>query len=1060
MAGIDLLAVSGLAFDTNNAVFDTDGAGANPTGGTINLGPNSLTEILPDYASTDTAVGLSLALPSQIYVAASAFHMQGNSTGGAQLIAPNATVTMSLGILNTPITATAGVAANTGPLPENTGVASSSPVPPIQPVFLATPGSVVLDPNTNLDVSGSNVQASVTENIVQVDLTQAVLENSPLQVNGPLRGQTITVDISQTGTNADGSTWFGSPIGDLSGYANLVEHTVGELTIAGGSVAIKTNGSVVASASSAVNVSGGSIAYQGANVQTTVVVTSDGQRISIAKATPNLSYVGIDSGSTVSSTKWGFTQTFSDPFRSGALNDAGYVAGGSGGSLSISTQSASLNGSLYGNTTSGVRQQSAPPASSSFDLTFLSIIGGQNANPVNVVIQPTTDLQADPNAAYLSPDLFGVDGFSTAAITSIGVTTGQVTEASSSTITVSSDAMLSTLAGGSLIFKAENIHINGQVDVPSGTINFSALATDPLDQTQGITTDYNSAIGNISVASGATIAATGLAFDESSGVISPLPISLNGGGITLSGAVVSLAAGSTVDSSAGAVRNPAGKIQTGKAGSIKLSGDYLAVDGQLILDGTLSAYGVGTGGSLALTTSGVQVGGDPTQPFANTLTPLELSPNFFSQGGFSNFTVTGATGVQILSSISPILTEEIVASGQQFGLGLVSASQLPQYPAAPVNLNFTVPGSGTGTLILGSGATITTGATGAVNLSGALVDILGSITAPGGTITVTGDNTTQLGGDQPGETVPPDISVYLGSGATLSVTGETITSPAPSAYQIFQTGQVLNGGTITIVGNIVGDANASLLANGAVGALDVPLANAGINGTAIGSQVATNPYVHETIGSNGGSITLQGLEELDYMGRVSARSGNAAAIGGTLTVESGLATSVSAPPNAGYPELFITPNTIISGQTVILGQPLAESIESQLGTSLPGAPQTGTGGGLFSVEQFDAGGFGSLILDGNVEFVHGTSASPIVITASQKVEIIPDSQNGTIFADGSNEAIDITAPIIAIGATSLSFDGGNSVVQSNAPPLRGHLDDGDDHDAQYLHRHLYHVQHG
>ncbi len=94
-------------------------------------------------------------------------------------------------------------------------------------------------------------------------------------------GATVQVDISQSGTNPDGSTWYGSPIGDLSGYRNLIARNVGELTIAGGTVAINTSGAVNVQQGSTVNVSGGSINYQGATVQTTKVVTPPPVRSSI-----------------------------------------------------------------------------------------------------------------------------------------------------------------------------------------------------------------------------------------------------------------------------------------------------------------------------------------------------------------------------------------------------------------------------------------------------------------------------------------------------------------------------------------------------------------------------------------------------------------------------------------------------------------------------------------------------------------------------------------------------------------------------------------------------------
>jgi filamentous hemagglutinin len=1026
---IDLLAVSGLTPDPGNSyLFDSIEDGTS-TGGTVNLGPNSLTEILPDYASTETQAGTSLALPSQVYVAGGAFHM-GSS---AQLIAPSATATLSVGILNTPIAAAAGE--TTIPLPENTGASTLEGQPNTVPLFLSTPGQVTLDASANLDVSGSSgVQASVTENIVSAELTEAVLENSSLQEGGPLRGQTITVDVSQTGTNADGSIWYGSPIGDLSGYANLVEHTVGELTIAGGSVAIDTNGSVVTNQTSTINVSGGSIDYQGATVQTTTVVAADGQILNIAQANPNQVYLGINGDFTVTSPKWGTTQSYSNALQSGSYYDAGYVQGGSGGSFTISTQAATLGGALYGNTITGARQQLTPPALSTFGLS-ISNDPGVNPPTVNVVIQPSADPQSsDPGTIYLSSDLFGVDGFGKATI---NTGSGAVDPASTalqqgSMIDVTSDTSISMAAGGTLSLTSANIDIEGQIDVPSGTITVTALAKDTLDTQQSNATAYLPSIGNLEIGSTAVIATTGLTFDQTSATApTTLPDSVNGGAITLAGAVTTLAAGSSIDASGGAIRTAAAKILSGKGGTLNLTGLYNGADGDadgaLVLDGSLSAYGIGQGGTLNLKAPAVVVGSGSVPAFLSTQTPLILPENFFSQGGFANFTVTGSGGLQILTgtTIAPVPIEEIVdGNGERFGIDLISSAQLPPYPATPVSLTFSAPGGGgdaIATLTLNAGASITTGPAGTVTLTGQLVDILGHVTAPGGAITVTGDSTAGLGGDIPGAFASPDVSVYLGSEAVLSVNGQEITTPTPLGGEIYQTGEILNGGTIKITGNIVGDTNASLQADGAVGALDVPIDDTGINLQSYAFQRSLNPYLHETLASNGGSIFLNGLEELYYNGSVSAKPGNASAIGGVLTVGSGVAATYTQPPDAGYPELFISPDTTFTPTTVTLGQPL-----------LGGATN---GGGYFAIKQFNDGSFGSLILNGNVEFENGTNAQPISITASQEVEIVPDSLNGTVFADGSNETISITAPYIAIGATSLNFNGVS--VSSNAPSYTG-----------------------
>ena len=999
---IDLLAMNNaaLTFNPNQNSYTFSGG----TGGTVTLGPNSVTDILPEYASTDTAVGTSLALPSIIYVEGENFNME----SGAQMIAPNATVTFSLGIINTPIAQTSGELAN-GTEPEAENFSGNI-------AYLANPGQFTLDSSADIDVSGSsNVQASVTENIVQAQLTAAILENSPLQQSGPLHGATVSVDVSQTGTNADGSTWYGSPIGDLSGYANLVERTVGELTVAGGSVAINTNGSVNLNPTSMVNVSGGSIDYAGATVATTKLIASNGTIIDISQASPNQSYLGVYTGDNVSSPKWGVSQNYSNSLDASTYYDAGYISGGNAGTLSISASSASFGGSLLGNTTIGSRQQSAPPTAGTFDFTLQSSVAGLNPPATDIIIQPGSDAQNAANTIYFSSDLFGADGFGNATLAT-----------PSGTLTVSSDAVISVVAGGSISLTGANVAIDGQIYAPSGSVSVTALPQDYIDLKNGNPTPYDSTIGNVEVASGAVIDTSGLTFDETSNIApGSLPFSVNGGNVSISGAVTKLDAGSVVAASGGAARNVGKKVYDGKGGTITLKGSYNGseghADGQLVLAGNLSAYGIGEGGSLSLTAPAVQIGGAP-QSFPTGAQEIFLTPGFFNEGGFSSFSMNGSAGVQILSSISPILTEEIVSStGTSFGTELISSALLPQYPAAPVNLSFTAPGSSPqfflADLVLGSGADITAAPTSSISFNGQLIDILGDMTAPGGKITISGASTKGLGG-QAGNFSPPDVSVYLGPQAMLSTAGEEITTPTLLGPQTYETGEVLNGGTITITGNIVGAAGSSLNADGTAGTLDVPITSTQLS---VPSTLASRtPYVPEVVASNGGSISLNGIEELYFDGTVSAKAGNQTALGGTLTVGSGLAATYSAPPNAGYSELFITQNGTFTTGTVTLGHPLT------------GVSQTG--GGYFTVNQFTTGGFGSLILDGNVEF-EGNSA--INITASQEVEIVPDSQNGTIFADPTTAPdISITAPYIAIGATTLNLQNASNqtVSVSNDAP--------------------------
>ncbi|MEJ1972709.1 MAG: hypothetical protein WDM96_09695 [Lacunisphaera sp.] len=84
---------------------------------------------------------------------------------------------------------------------------------------------------------------SVADNVISVELRGSELADSPLQRDGPLRGQTVTVDLRRHGpwdptlnNGQGGYTWVGTPLGDTSGWVGLTTHTVAQLSIDGGSV--------------------------------------------------------------------------------------------------------------------------------------------------------------------------------------------------------------------------------------------------------------------------------------------------------------------------------------------------------------------------------------------------------------------------------------------------------------------------------------------------------------------------------------------------------------------------------------------------------------------------------------------------------------------------------------------------------------------------------------------------------------------------------------------------------------------------------------------------------
>ena len=224
-----------------------------------------MTQVVPEYDSTQRVVGTQLALPSQVNIQGLTIHEGEN----ALLFAPSANVNL---------------AAGTWVFFEPDGTSLSQ-----QSQFVSSAGQVYLDANAVIDVSGSkNISAPVSENVVAAQLLGPELANSPLQRNGPLRGKTVYVDITQTGTY-NGQPYVGTPLADVSGYVNLVQRTVGELTTVGGTVSLSAGNSVVLQKGSLVDVSGGWINFTGGMVRTTQV-TSGGNIFDISQATPDRVY--------------------------------------------------------------------------------------------------------------------------------------------------------------------------------------------------------------------------------------------------------------------------------------------------------------------------------------------------------------------------------------------------------------------------------------------------------------------------------------------------------------------------------------------------------------------------------------------------------------------------------------------------------------------------------------------------------------------------------------------------------------------------------------------------
>ena len=990
--------------------------------GSLRLGQGSITTILPEVGSQEKTIGTSLPLRSQVNFQGLTIYLE----PGATVLAPNAQASLQAG---------------------GWGYVAS----PISPTstFLNSVGQVYLDSGSLLDVSGTTgSSAPMSQNLLTIQLRGAELSNSPEQRKGAVRGLSLTVDLRQTGTYG-GTNWIGTPLGDVSGYAGLIERTVGQLSAAGGTVDISAGGSVVVQRDSIIDVSGGWVRFESGTVQTSRLLEK-GRLVDIANATPDRVYAGIYQGiSTISHSKWGVSSMFNTPLAPlGSYNQKGYIQGAAAGSLSITSPTMALDGQMQGTTVVGPRQlrdsgtSSALPGLSTLSLSFH---GQQNTAPQFLTTYPfppdivfatvapasrapafqldgagnPTDLPLNrKETVNLSPDLLSEKGFGSLIINN-----------EDGSVSVPSGTKLAALPGGSLSITAGNIRIGGDVSAPGGSLAFKALNISPyavslIAATPTPTTPPpNPGRGIFSLEGGALLSTAGTVTDDrpTSMSANAAPISTNGGSISVSAYSVDLGNGGIVDVSGGVALSASGKIMYGNGGSIAIrSGQDPdttgVVGGSLVLGANLRGFSTLRGGNLSVQAEVVQIGGGPGG--GNT---LALQSDFFQSGGFSNYVISGLGRATGTGDFIPGLTvepgtvlEPLTVSwrmnpftGSNRGIAWApvvkpSGVRTPasvSLVAAGVKDTFTGGMTVRGDLVLGDGAVIRTDPGASVSLKGNTVAVLGSIYAPSGSISIAGgsDSASLFGNDTEALT-----TVYVGLHSMISAAGAVVHTPDPYGRKI---GTVLPGGSISITGNIFAEQGAVLDVSGAVGILDVDPAALNVNFTTQAtarSGVTTQPRKLQTVASridsNAGSISLQGSQMLYSEATLLGRAGGPTSLGGTLEISSGRYYPTGTTGTPLDSNLVVTQNTLpaiapLPATAGAIGQPLHTTA---------GGPVIGRG--YFKVSAFEGGAFDTLALKGVVEF-----SGVIDLTARNSLRV---ADGGVIYADSE---VRLTAPYVALG---------------------------------------------
>ena len=846
-------------------------------GGTVTLEPGSVTQVLPDPTDTGTVSQQNLAssfLPSQVGVVGQTVTMAGNAT----IHAPSGNVALS---------AAKNPAAQAAD--QLTGNAD------------ADGGRIYLDSSSTIDVSGLlNVPVSVTQNILNVTLEGNDLADDPQLRSGFLHGQHVVVNASQ------GSTLF-----DVTPYKGNIALGLEQIMTAGGSIALHTDGDLIARAGSTLNVSGGSVAFQGGYADsTTKLISGTGKVYDIGSAPTNLQYTGLANSYSYVDPTWG-TQTN----LTSKTYYPGYIQGANAGSVQVWGPQVYLGGSLQASTIAGPYQRqtsSLNPGASSVPFGGLLTVGcncpnggtGKVYDGAPSVVFMDDGLQTIPeNFNYLDPNsslppvLQDVIELSPAALSNEGFNRLSVFSGGAVTLTKGTDISLAPGGAAFSVTANQLIDIAGDIRAPGGSVS--------LTTTSG--PGAASPSHDITVEPDAVVDTSGLWVNDSPLVTTALgtaPIVNTGGSITVAAAGnVNIGDSARLDVSGGGWVGSNNVITKGSAGSISLSATYQAgsdptvpFTGQVKLGTDVALVGnslaAAGGGQLAISSGSMTIGWQPLGSPGELL----LAPTFFNNSGFQTYILTGENALSVggtAAGLPSVLVNPIVESlaftGNPLlartGTAIASFTQLASLPAtqrsaAKITLattsssvTGTVNAPNSGNLFVADNASIVTDAGGAVTLktnsNTGSITVLGNITAPAGSITL------QIGNFAPngpsGAGYVPSQQILLGPSASLD---------APAVAQVdtlntlgYRQGSVLSGGTVTLAayrGYVVTDPGSTIDVSGAATTIDIVDSN--------GVKTAT------TVTGNAGTVAIDAREGLLLQG---AMLGNPAQANGTTIAGAG-----------------------------------------------------------------------------------------------------------------------------------------------------------------------------
>mgnify|MGYP001222934180 CR=1 FL=1 len=789
---------------------------------------------------------------------------------------------------------------------------------------------IFIGTGSRIDASGVVAQKSVADLFIKVELRGDEFAGNPVQRNGTLRGKTAWVDIRDD-----------VKIADLSGWFARVGQSLEEKATSGGSISLRSAGSVIVKPDAELDVSGGGIAYAGGRVTESRVLSVGGKAFRLNDAPTSAKYYGMRE-------------------RNRTLAD--YYEGRSAGTLELIAHSLAVDGKLFANTTRGPRQRNV---GGSANIHYAVPLGGKliirDAGQHFPVADRYAADEEEKMREYTEAQIAFVKGAANASAgLQVGDSAGRRLELSQTLvdagfsrfdirsdgrIDVGADVALKLAPGGEITLAGRQVYVAGDIGAPNGKIS---LTSRDMSTAAGLfPTESDAKYSTLVVDQGALLSTAGqwvndyLDRQESS----RKPKAISGGSISLVSAHdIDLRAGSQLNVSGGALVNSKGKLEAGNAGSIVLTSggvgkssgagyNFLSDgdrrDASLFLDGTLAAYALGSGGTLELNTSAVQLGDrfvadsrdwSRSKRLSENQVGVALTPDFFNASGFYDFKLVGRDGVTVQDgtriaaqplnwSLAGLPGYRRKSSGSDLGSFAASLVLHPDLRSSATDLTLATRSLNFGDLLVGDDAYLGVAPKGSINLeSRGQLSVLGTLEAPAGNIKLsrpanrTSDpsNVELIAYSE----AKQSESIYLGADSRLLAAGTSVlgaptrlaleagvSADALRALRRYK-GEILPGGTVDI------DAGLGYLIARSGSLIDVQGASGTLNSAT--SLTRGISYLEQTLGSAGGSISLAARDGLFLDGSYRAAGGRNA-LGGTFSLRHADAQGKSDPWDATPP---------------------------------------------------------------------------------------------------------------------------------------------------------------